>query len=88
METLEYKVPDGKLLQAKVKIEEETIKDIEITGDFFIHPEESIKDIEESLKGKKTDEVEKRIEDFIESKDIEIVGFKPKDVEEMIKKKY
>lgn len=50
------KVPGGKLLRVKVRTNEsaqstETITDIQISGDFFLHPEESLPAIEKNLIG-------------------------------------
>ena len=45
----EMKVPDGKFLRVKVKYEEK-IKDVIITGDFFVYPDDIITEIEEKLK--------------------------------------
>ena len=42
------KVSGGKLLVVKVNFEEK-IENVEITGDFFAHPEESITEIEKKL---------------------------------------
>lgn len=40
-----FKVPGGKLVRATVKFKEK-IENAKITGDFFLYPEEAIKDIE------------------------------------------
>jgi hypothetical protein len=45
------KVPNGKLLKVTVEFEENTIEKVQIKGDFFIHPEESIDELETTLKG-------------------------------------
>jgi lipoate-protein ligase A len=44
------KVPGGKLLRIKIEADE-NIRAISITGDFFLHPEESLPAIEKSLIG-------------------------------------
>jgi hypothetical protein len=45
-----YKVPNGKLIKVTVDHEKERIIKVRIRGDFFIHPEESIDDLELALK--------------------------------------
>jgi lipoate---protein ligase len=45
----EKKVSGGKLVRVKI-IANEHISDIQITGDFFLHPEEVILQIEQNLK--------------------------------------
>ena len=51
----DYKVPSGKLLRLALDVEGETINSIQICGDFFIHPEDSICALEDSLKGVRLD---------------------------------
>ena len=46
------KVPNGKLLKVTVEFHEGRIENVRVTGDFFIHPEESIEELETALKGK------------------------------------
>ena len=46
-----YKVPGGKLLKISLEPEDNRIKSIRIMGDFFLHPEESITELEDGLKG-------------------------------------
>ena len=46
-----HKVPNGKLLKVTVLHEGERIEKVHIRGDFFIHPEESLDDLETALKG-------------------------------------
>ncbi|UCE37141.1 MAG: hypothetical protein JSW00_16935 [Thermoplasmata archaeon] len=58
-----YKVPNGKLLKVTVEFEEDTISRVQIKGDFFIHPEESLDDLEVALKGK--DYTRKTIGDIV-----------------------
>lgn len=45
-----YKVPNGKLLKIFLDDANGKINDIKITGDFFVHPEENIEQLERSLK--------------------------------------
>lgn len=44
------KVPGGKLVRVRVEYGR-TIEEVTITGDFFLHPEEGIGALEESLRG-------------------------------------
>ena len=46
-----YKVPDGKLLRISLDYAEDTIRAVQIHGDFFLHPEEAIQAVEGSLAG-------------------------------------
>ena len=45
------KVPNGKMLKVSVEFEGKRIEKVVIKGDFFIHPEESLDNLEMALKG-------------------------------------
>lgn len=83
---IDYKVPDGKLLRLMVDIEKDTIKSIRIAGDFFIHPETAIIQIEKMLIGKKIDDVTDILNKFIEEKHIKVIGFRPSDLTNAMRK--
>lgn len=46
-----YKVPGGKMLKVRLQAEGSTITDVKIMGDFFLHPESAILEIERALTG-------------------------------------
>jgi len=72
----EYKARKG-LFKVKIVIDDgNIIKDIYITGDFFIYPEEVIWIIEDSLKGVKFEEetVSSIIRDVFAKEDAVLVG--------------
>ncbi len=74
-----YKVPNGKLIKVTVEHDEGRIIKVQIRGDFFIHPEESIDDLELALKGvefsrKSATEV---VSDFFLGDDIVAFGITP-----------
>ena len=56
------KVEGGKLVQVDITLEDRTIKDIVIAGDFFLHPEEAILTIEDWLRGSSVDDVQGMME--------------------------
>ncbi|MBS7655085.1 hypothetical protein KEJ50_01060 [Candidatus Bathyarchaeota archaeon] len=67
----EYKVPGGKLIKVLTSIKNDVIEEIKITGDFFLHPEESIEILEQKLKGMKIEEeslIKNIINEFFKSK--------------------
>jgi hypothetical protein len=55
---------------------DDVINDIVITGDFFAHPEESIDELQENLKGVRTepDEIRTILENFFDRKGIRMYG--------------
>ncbi len=71
------KVPGGKLVRVKVYYDD-VITDISITGDFFLHPEESIEKIESALLGLKVNDGEEKIasiiNEVVKENDIELIG--------------
>ncbi|MDE1855899.1 MAG: hypothetical protein KGH49_01545 [Candidatus Micrarchaeota archaeon] len=71
------KVPGGKLLTVKISYSER-IESVQILGDFFLYPEDSLRYIEASITGIKTSESEaeiaKRISDAMSANGVEIIG--------------
>ncbi len=63
------------------------IRDLRITGDFFIYPEDSLWFLEEKLKGlriRSIDELEEFLNKLLKSKGVELVGSTPRDFAEAI----
>lgn len=62
-----YKVPNGKLLKIFLEDADGKIVSIKITGDFFMHPEENIEDLERALVGAQLDEknLNEKINEFL-----------------------
>ena len=73
-----YKVPEGKLLKIFMDFDEQNhlIKNINITGDFFAYPEESIEILEKELINisLEKDVLLSKIIDIIEKNNIEFIG--------------
>ncbi|MBI4043910.1 MAG: hypothetical protein HY393_03850 [Candidatus Diapherotrites archaeon] len=71
------KVPNGKLVKARVDFVER-LERVQITGDFFMHPEEGIANIEQALNGLKANstsgELEKAIQRAVLLNQMELVG--------------
>ena len=82
------KVVGGKLVRVKVTYDD-VITDVKITGDFFLHPEEKIEDIEKSLFGVKVNADEKVfveiINDVVKENNIELIGVTPEAIAKVIK---
>jgi len=71
----DYKAEGGKLLRVRLKIADHAIQSIKITGDFFMHPEESIEDLEAMLTGTLVDEpaIRAKVQDFFKH-EVEVIG--------------
>jgi hypothetical protein len=85
MRKAEYKIPGGKLIAVELKLSKSTIAYIKISGDFFMHPEESILDLEKQLKGVQINDFQKYINNFFLEKNIILYGIKPEDFKKVIK---
>lgn len=81
------KVSGGKLLRVHIEGNRK-IEKITITGDFFLHPEEALPMIEQSLTGKSFDtSIENYAEDISEvlyQAEANFVGVSPQDIAETI----
>ena len=82
------KVINGKLIKVLVDYHD-VIRKIEISGDFFVHPEESLMEIEEFLEGLEInldkDAIEYKLKNFINMRNIKLIGFSIEDLAEVIK---
>lgn len=81
--------PSGyKLVKSKLILgQEDLIKDIKITGDFFCIPNESIKKLESFLKKTNVKKIETNINKFIEKNEIQIAGLNVNSLSQKIIKK-
>ncbi|MBS7634432.1 hypothetical protein KEJ34_02900 [Candidatus Bathyarchaeota archaeon] len=77
----EYKVEGGKMIKVQLNKDDGRICAIKITGDFFMHPEELIEDLERSLIGCPLDEtiIIETIRNFIEVRGMTLLGVAPED---------
>ncbi len=83
------KVPGGKMVTVKLDCDS-TITKIEITGDFFMYPEETLKEIEKALIGVSTNESEQNISWIIfetsKRNRATMIGVTPEAIASLIKK--
>ncbi|HHZ05060.1 lipoate protein ligase C-terminal domain-containing protein [Acetomicrobium hydrogeniformans] len=68
----EFKAPKG-IIKVFVKLAEGVISQIQISGDFFMYPEEALDDLEQLLVGTNAErtELSKLIEQFYEQRQIQ-----------------
>jgi lipoate-protein ligase A len=85
--TARLKVPGGKLISVRVDYGN-TIESVQILGDFFVHPEEAVADIEEALKGSGTKESRQatmsRIDRVVKRRHAELIGITPSSIAEAV----
>ena len=84
----EYKVPGGKLIRVRVEAEDDRIKAIKFTGDFFLHPETDLEGLEHRLIGVEADaeSVREAITGFFEERGTILVGVSPEDFVKVVLK--
>jgi len=77
----EYKVKGGKLIKVQLAKKGDKIEKIKITGDFFLHPEELIEDLEKTLTGcfLNGSNLIELIKAFIEKREATLLGASPED---------
>lgn len=90
MHTATYKPQGCKLIRIKAK-GDKTITEIQILGDFFVHPEEALKHIENRLRGlnpHNTAALIATIRQTQKKENITLVGITPEGIAETIEKAY
>ncbi len=77
----EYKVEGGKLIKVQLLKKGDKIEKIKITGDFFLHPEELIEELEEAITGHLLNESDLAtlVKTLVEKKDATLLGASPED---------
>ena len=82
------KVKGGKLIEVAVDYNG-AISKVVITGDFFMHPESTLTDIEKQLIGANISDSEEeftaRISSAVEKKDVTMIGISPQDIARAVK---
>ena len=70
----EYKIPGGKLLACTVETENDRITVIKISGDFFMHPEDSIFSLERAILGSKISDYPEKIRTYFQNNPVKLIG--------------
>ena len=47
----EYKTPGGKLVTVDLRVDGDVLADVQVSGDFFVYPEEAFADLARALEG-------------------------------------
>ncbi len=86
--TAKLKVHGGKLVSVKVTYWK-SIDEIQILGDFFVYPEESLSIIEKSLLGTDVksgeEEISRNVQSVVDKNGITLVGITPESIAQAIK---
>ena len=79
MQKATYKVEGGKMIRVSLKEKDNRIQKIKLTGDFFLHPEELIEELEEALVGKplNAQDLNETIKMLTKSRNATLLGASP-----------
>ncbi len=82
------KVPGGKLVYVRIKYSD-NIEDVKILGDFFMHPEEALAQIELAIAGMPArsdeDSIAARISDVARKQGVEMIGVTAQSIAQAIR---
>lgn len=84
------KAPGEKLIRIRLELEAHEVREAAISGDFFIHPEESVSILEEALLGRPgtQEKLLKRLQDAVELGGLELVGISAESIASCALKAY
>ena len=74
---IDYKAPGGKLLRIDADLIQGRISNLQLNGDFFIHPEEVREEIEKALEGIRPEDADDALM-FLD--DVQMVGISRQDI--------
>ncbi len=86
MGSASLKVAGGKLLKASVQAAGGRISSLKITGDFFLHPEETLAEIESALANHLLNEsaITATISSLLQKNNAQLIGAAPQDFAKVI----
>ena len=75
-------------MKLHAKVEEGVFTYVKLTGDFFIHPEESVEDLEGAIMGKESgsEDLRNSITDYFDREDVEVYGLSPDSLFDVLSK--
>jgi lipoate-protein ligase A len=85
MKQAEYKVPGGKLLAAELAVEGGRMVGVKITGDFYMHPETAIIELEKALEDTPKVDLEDKVNRFFEENNVTLFGVHVEDFVKVIR---
>ena len=82
------KVKEGKVLKVELDCDE-LIRNVRITGDFFLHPEDILEEIEKSIIGLERnadlETIISNIQRALSSRDVQMIGISPESIAGLVK---
>jgi len=81
-----YKVDGGKMIKISLTVDDGVIRNIRITGDFFVHPEDAVELLENKLAGTRIDDLAVNIDkEFAGNANVQLVGIDTVDIVHAVK---
>ncbi|MFB6203499.1 MAG: lipoate--protein ligase family protein [Candidatus Nanohaloarchaea archaeon] len=77
------KVENGKLVKLEAEHDGEKVREVDITGDFFIQPPGGLEELEKALEDLELDVHRDEVQRLAENVDAELIGFSPEHVAEI-----
>lgn len=81
----DLKVMGGKLVSAETVVNAGYLVEVKITGDFFMHPEETIEDLEKELRGIPVGDLDRTVAEFFSRRSVELIGASSDDFVKVLK---
>ena len=82
------KVKEGKVLKVELDCDE-LIRNVRISGDFFLHPEDILEEIEKSIIGLERnadlETIISNIQRTLSSRDVQMIGISPESIARLVK---
>ncbi len=85
----EYKTPGGKLVVVDFETEDGKLKDVVVSGDFFLYPEEALTDLTKALEGLDVDRAEVEIAETVRMalpRKAELLGSSPEAIASAVRR--
>ena len=83
-----HKIPQGKLVRISLDFDTTILQNIKICGDFFIHPEETIEEMERALYHLPVETAETRIQQLLDravhTKNAQLIGVDTQNIAKLI----
>ena len=85
----EFKTPSGKLVRVDFAVRDGTLRDVVVSGDFFLYPEEALATIDSAIEGVPTTADEAALAARIAAAlapDVTMLGFSPEAVAKAVRR--
>jgi lipoate-protein ligase A len=88
MKSYQHKIPDGKLIKIEIEIKKGAIHHFQLSGDFFLYPEEKIELLEKAIIGHNYQTASKALSRVIKKEKITLLGFEVKNLLSLVKQAF